>query len=163
MDSLCYAVPEEADREAVLTLYAACSHLPGCTWSSDYPTREVFDHDVANGWLHCLKSGSEIIAVFSLGDFGELHTEDISWNKAISKHCELARIGVKPEFGGKGIGTQVLKYAMETARKQGFDGIRLLVSPTNLRAVAMYRRAGFVTEGEADLFDNHWLCQDLKL
>jgi ribosomal protein S18 acetylase RimI-like enzyme len=163
MKPLVFSSAEERDRDAVLALYAACSKLPGCTWSEDYPSRESFDTDLEHGWLYCLKEEDAVIAAVSLGDFGELEDKDIPWSNAVQRPCELARIGVLPSYNGKGIGTLVVNHTIETARAQGFDGIRLLVSPGNPRAVAMYLRAGFKTMGETDLYDHHWLCQELKL
>lgn len=163
MNAYTFSHAEENDREAVLALYTACSKLPGCTWSEEYPNRESFDTDLKNGWLYSLKAGREIIAVVSLGDFQELQNMDVPWSGSIRHPCELARIGVKPELGGKGVGTYILNRAIETARKLNFDGIRLLVSPHNPPAVAMYLRAGFTTAGETDMYGLHWLCQELAL
>ncbi len=162
-DIYTFSLAEDADREAVVALYTACSKLPGCTWSEEYPTREEFDTDLKSGWLYCLKDGGKIIAVVSLGDFQELQSIGMPWSEDILRPCELARIGVLPHHGGKGIGTLVLNHAINTARKLNFDGIRLMVSPQNPPAVAMYSRAGFKTVGETDRFDMHWLCQELKL
>jgi ribosomal protein S18 acetylase RimI-like enzyme len=163
MGTYTFSLAEENDSEAVVALYTACSKLPGCTWSEDYPTREEFDIDLSRGWLYCLKEDSEIIAVVSLGDFQELQCVGITWSKYIRRPCELARIGVKPEHGGKGVGTYLLNQSIGIARNLNFDGIRLLVSPQNQPAVAMYRRAGFKTVGEIDKYDRHWLCQELAL
>jgi ribosomal protein S18 acetylase RimI-like enzyme len=163
MGTYTFSLAEEADREAVLALYTACSGLPGCTWSEEYPTREEFDVDVSKGWLYCLKEGGKVIAAVSLGSFQELQSIGIPWDGSIRNPCELARIGVKPELGGKGVGTYILNRAIDTARKLNFDGIRLLVSPQNPLAVAMYRRAGFKTAGETDMYGRHWLCQELAL
>ena len=153
----------EEDRDAVLAIYTACTKLPGCTWSEEYPSRESFDTDLKNGWLYCLKNDREIIASVSLGDFQELQNIGVPWSQAICHPCELARIGVKPEYGGKGVGTYLLNQAIGIARNLGFDGIRILVSPQNLPAVSMYLRAGFITMGETDKYDWHWLCQELAL
>ncbi len=150
-----------ADRAEVMALYRACAALPGCTWSEDYPVVENFDEDIAHGWLYCLREGEQIIAVVSVGDFGEHVNDGIPWSAA-ARPGELARIGVLPTRGGQGIGAFLLGNAIAVARGKGFDAIRLLVSPGNAPAVAMYRRAGFHTVDECDRFDHHWLCQELS-
>ena len=151
-----------ADREEVMALYRACAVLPGCTWSQDYPAAENFDEDTGHGWLHCLREDGRIIAVVSVGDIGEHVNDGIPWSVA-ERPCELARIGVLPARGGQGIGAYLLGNAIAVARGKGFDAIRLLVSPGNAPALAMYRRVGFRTVGEADRYDHHWLCQELPL
>lgn len=163
MAAYTFSLAAEEDREAVLALYTACSGLPGCTWSEAYPTRVEFDTDVLNGWLYCLREEGGIIAAVSLGDFHELDNIGIPWSKTVRRPCELARIGVDPNHGGKGIGTLVLNHAIHTARKLQFDGIRLMVSPQNPPAIAMYQRAGFKTAGETDMYGIHFICKELAL
>lgn len=148
-----------ADRGEVMALYRACTALPGCAWSQDYPAVENFDEDIEKGWLYCLREGGQIIAVASVGDFGELVNDGISWSP-VARPCELARIGVLPTRNGQGIGAFLLRRVIAVARGKGFGAMRLLVSPGNAAAVALYRRAGFRTVGEDDRFDQHWLCQE---
>ncbi len=160
MESWTFMPGTPADREAVLALYRACTALPGCTWSQDYPTSETYDDDVAHGWLYCLRERGHIIAAVSVGDFGELIGDGIPWSAA-ERPCELARIGVLPSRGGQGIGRCLLGHAICVARSKGHDAMRILVSPGNQPALALYRRAGFCTVAEVDRFDHHWLCQEL--
>ena len=158
-----FSLAEQTDCAAVLAVYHACVGLPGCTWSYDYPSQETFDTDVANGWLYCLKEAGAIIAVVSLGAFNELAEDGIAWHSQTRNPCEIGRIGVLPNRRGRGLGAQLLSLAIDAARQQRFDAMRLLVSPQNPPAVALYRRAGFRTVGEIDKFDKHWFCQELLL
>ena len=163
-DSYLFSRVKETDCEEVMALYSACRSIPGCTWSEYYPSQEEFDEDIAGGFLYCLKEGEKVIAVASLGDYGDIWGEEgIPWGKDIRRPCELARVGVRPEYAGKGIGARLLNLVIDTAKSKGFDGVRLMVSPGNAAAVALYRRAGFKTVGEADMYGIHWLCQELKL
>ena len=151
-----------ADRDGVMALYSSMIGLPGCTWGYDYPSAETIDHDLAHGWLYCLRQGDVIVGVVSVGNFGELTEGDIPWSAA-QRPCEIGRIGVLPAAQGQGLGRRLLELALGVARRQGFDAMRLLVSPGNAPALALYRRAGFRTVGETDRYDIHWLCMELAL
>ncbi|MDH5481662.1 MAG: GNAT family N-acetyltransferase [Candidatus Bathyarchaeota archaeon] len=65
-----------------------------------------------------------------------------------NKHTAHLGIGILKEFGGIGIGTAMINYLMEWARKQeGLEKIALTVFSTNEPAINLYRKFGFVMEG----------------
>jgi len=56
-------------------------------------------------------------------------------------------IAVLPEFRGRGIGTALLREALQRARAFGFTRIELAYRAGNARVAALYERFGFVREG----------------
>ncbi|MBA2284233.1 MAG: GNAT family N-acetyltransferase [Ktedonobacteraceae bacterium] len=62
------------------------------------------------------------------------------------------RIGlaVQAHVRGQGIGQRLLERASAFAREKGADYVNLFVDPTNTRAIALYRRVGFIEDGEQD-------------
>lgn len=58
--------------------------------------------------------------------------------------CELKRLFVQPRARGTGLGRVLLAEAVAFARSRGYSRMRLDTLPTMGRAIAMYRRAGFV-------------------
>lgn len=61
--------------------------------------------------------------------------------------AELTRIYVDPRWHGRGVAHIVLDAVAEAARAAGAMRLRLAVYQRNLRAVAFYRRQGFVVAG----------------
>jgi ribosomal protein S18 acetylase RimI-like enzyme len=59
-------------------------------------------------------------------------------------------IAVVAHARGQGLGQRLLERAIAFAREKGADYINLFVDPTNTRAIALYRRVGFVEVGERD-------------
>ena len=69
------------------------------------------------------------------------------WGVIDAETPELA-IAVAPEHRGRGLGGKMLVELFGLARRSGFGAISLGVSKENRRAIALYRRHGFVTVAE---------------
>jgi len=134
-----FARAARGDIDEIAGIYRGLIGTPGCTWDEDYPNKETAEQDLDSGWLYVLKKQNKIAAVASIGDFGEL--SDLTWKP--ENPCELARIGVRPEFQKQGVGTLMLRHCFETAKNNGFDGICILVAKTNAAALALYEKNGF--------------------
>jgi RimJ/RimL family protein N-acetyltransferase len=69
-------------------------------------------------------------------------------------HVDVGRFGagdlgmlVDAGWRGRGIGSALVRAAIEWARAQGLHKLCLEVFPTNTAAIALYRKCGFVEEG----------------
>ncbi len=70
--------------------------------------------------------------------------------------CGLTHIGlegdihnvmVAPEYRGKGIATRMLSVLLEEGEKQGIQEFTLEVRVSNVAAIKVYEKLGFVSEG----------------
>lgn len=59
-------------------------------------------------------------------------------------------IGVEAEARNRGIGRRLVEHAINYASATNAPYLNLMVDPTNLPAIALYRRTGFVEIGEHD-------------
>ncbi len=66
------------------------------------------------------------------------------------KHCMSIAIAVLQEYSGKGIGTKLLTELIEQGIKKGFTRFELDVSVNNPIAINLYKKMGFVIEGERE-------------
>ncbi|MFO1392920.1 MAG: GNAT family N-acetyltransferase [Steroidobacteraceae bacterium] len=57
--------------------------------------------------------------------------------------CEMKRMFVYPRFHGRGVGLTLGQSIIDSARKLGYQGIRLDTSIRQAEATALYRRLGF--------------------
>lgn len=62
-------------------------------------------------------------------------------------HYGRLGMGLAAEVRGRGFGRLLLARALDEAFGQGLDRVELEVFASNTRAVALYRRTGFVEEG----------------
>ncbi|MCI4317060.1 MAG: GNAT family N-acetyltransferase [Thermoplasmata archaeon] len=67
----------------------------------------------------------------------------------VAKNAHVAELGIaitKP-FRGLGLGEPMMRAGIEWAKSLGLTRLRLSVFQTNWRAIALYRKLGFVEEG----------------
>jgi len=158
MDSYTFGLANHDEIPEIVSIYHSLVGTPGCTWGLDYPNEETAEDDIKNNWLYTLKMNDKIIAVASAGKFDDWE-HLMQWKP--KNPCELARIGVNPAFQKQGIGTIILQYVIKEMKKQGFDGMRFIVSKTNPAALALYDKNGFERCGEAIIFDIDWFCYQM--
>jgi RimJ/RimL family protein N-acetyltransferase len=64
-----------------------------------------------------------------------------------TKHVKNLAMGVAREYRGMGVGTALMDYAIRWARQRKVKKIVLSVFSTNRKAIALYEKFGFTSEG----------------
>jgi ribosomal protein S18 acetylase RimI-like enzyme len=72
-----------------------------------------------------------------------------SMRKVEAREAELSAIAVLESATGNGVGSRLLRKALDAARKRGFNFVRVKTEATNERAISFYREAGFTESGKA--------------
>lgn len=70
-----------------------------------------------------------------------------SLHRQTAEHVGVLGIGVLPDWRGRGIGESLMHAALRAAQNKGLTRVELSVHATNHRAVALYRKLGFILEG----------------
>lgn len=91
---------------------------------NDCPIIGAFFNDKLVGWIDYNRGGFEEIS----------HTASIG-------------MGIKHDFRGRGIGKELLKHCIESAKLNKIEKLELEVFSTNLIAYRLYRSIGFLEEG----------------
>ncbi len=112
------------DLDEVFRLESLCFSDP---WS-----RSSFEHELCNRFSVPLvvKSGTSTLGYACL------------WH--VYDQMEIADIGVSPEFREKGIGSMMLRWVLEEARRRSCSSVILSVRESNQAALSLYRKFGFV-------------------
>jgi ribosomal protein S18 acetylase RimI-like enzyme len=63
------------------------------------------------------------------------------------RHSGTLGMGLLPEYRGQGLGERLAVEAIRSAQRIGIERIELDVFASNARAIALYRKLGFVVEG----------------
>ena len=66
--------------------------------------------------------------------------------------ASLISMWVAPEVRGAGVGATLIDAVIACARSSGAKRLRLDVAEGNARAIALYRRKGFLPNGETSVF-----------
>jgi ribosomal protein S18 acetylase RimI-like enzyme len=97
--------------------------------------------------------GPQVLAILvALGGdapVGKVHLD--FEERADRDEAVLLAAAVVPAQQGRGVGTQLMLAAEETATERGCRAIVLGVEDFNARARSLYERLGYVATGEADL------------
>ena len=67
--------------------------------------------------------------------------------RPVFRHTGVLGMGIVEEHRGRGIGTALIRTALESARQRGLKRVELHVRENNKRAIALYEKFGFVREG----------------
>ncbi|WNC67838.1 GNAT family N-acetyltransferase [Thalassotalea nanhaiensis] len=63
--------------------------------------------------------------------------------KPVRHSLYIAHLGVAEQYQGQGIGKQLISWAIEKARKQGYQSVTLDVAKSNIQAEKLYLSLGF--------------------
>lgn len=111
-------------------------------WDDIYPC-EFFEKDINSNSLYVLQNkNNDIVGAFALcgSNPGESHVE---WEDNHGKAVYLDRLGVNTNYFRQGIGTALLQHAMEIAKQQSAEYLRLFVIDRNKPALNLYLKNGF--------------------
>jgi ribosomal protein S18 acetylase RimI-like enzyme len=109
-------------------------------FSKEQLTKEI-EHNDSEFYFALLEN--EVIGYLKI-NFSEAQTE-LNDDNAL----EVERVYVRNNFHGKGVGQQLLDYAIQLAKQKNMQAVWLGVWENNQRAINFYKKNGFVT------FDKH--------
>lgn len=138
---------EESDGQAVLENFNLVHEETDYLLS--YPDENHFDAQQEGQFLKNKTDSEkevEIIAVVDGVVAGMAGIEAIGSQYKVRHRAEFG-ISVAKAFWGLGIGRALLEACIECARNAGYMQLELYVVAENVRALAMYEKAGFVEYG----------------
>ncbi len=77
--------------------------------------------------------------------------------------CELGNLSVLPAYRHRGIGSALLKHAMETAKRRQYPVMKLSIVEENVRLRAWYERHGAVHTGTEQFDFFPFVCGYMKI
>ena len=131
------AQPSDAEQVAALMI-AFRNHI-----ERDRPTDEEFRRTV-----EALLEDPNTVFLLAATGVCQLRYRLSIWTA--TEDCWLEDLYVADEARGTGVGRALIEAAFELARGRGCKRIQLDVAEDNLRAIGVYRAAGFGTEPGAD-------------
>lgn len=111
-------------------------------WDDIYPC-EFLKDDIGSNALYLLVEDNEVIVgAFTLceSNSGENY---VKWDNKDEKALYIERFGVNIHYLRKGIGSLLIKYAIDLTKEKGSNYLRLFVVDINKPAINLYLKNGF--------------------
>lgn len=110
-------------------------------WDEIYPC-EFFKKDIENKRLYLLEQNNTIVTAFALCE-SNAGAEHLKWEKEEAEVLYIDRLGVNVDYLKQGIGGIMLEKAVELAKENGVEYLRLFVVDINQPAINLYIKNGF--------------------
>ncbi|RHO21788.1 GNAT family N-acetyltransferase [Amedibacterium intestinale] len=110
-----------------------------------YPTRQDAETALRNDELYICEIENEYIGIIIFSRKQPIDYESINWKYQTdnSKIAIIHLLMVRPSMKGKGIATELIRFAIDLAKEQGCEVIRLDTGEQNIPAVSLYKKMGF--------------------
>lgn len=117
-------------------------------WNEHYPSREKLNADIAKNELYILEENSEIRGIIVLTDFMDEEYIPIKWLTETGHNLYIHRLATHPSVWDQGYGQQLMDFAEDFARRNGFDSVRLDTFSQNKRNHRFYESRGYKRLGD---------------
>ncbi|SFE77149.1 Acetyltransferase (GNAT) family protein [Paenibacillus catalpae] len=108
------------------------------------PSQELVEEYIQRGQCYAAEIENQIVGVYVL-----LPTRPAT--------VELVNVAVAEDRQGKGIGKQLVKHAIQTARSRGYQTIEIGTGNSGVGQLALYQKCGFRIVGvDIDFFTRHY-------
>lgn len=147
------------DIDALARLYDEvndylASHINYPGWKRGiYPARDTAESAVLEGNAYAAMENGRIIGSVILRQVPEHGYEKADWHfpSDYDNIIVVYTLAVHPEYSGKGVGKQLVDFAINYGRENGMKAARLDVYEKNEPAIRLYQKCGFQYIDTVDL------------
>ena len=133
-------------------------------WDEVYPSHETLLTDIRAGTMHLgFKDRETPVGAVVLNEFQNAEWSNAQWTIAGGLILVVHRLMVNPKQQGKGIGRDLMRFAEDWARANGYSAIRLDAFSANPRALRLYRGLGYRDTGGASFRKGPFRCFEKEL
>tara|TARA_Y100000385_G_scaffold238504_1_gene253521 strand:- start:14266 stop:14763 length:498 start_codon:yes stop_codon:yes gene_type:complete len=111
-------------------------------WNEHYPNRNAFENDVRRGELYLFEKNEIIMGSIVMTTIKDEEYVPIKWLTK-DKNIYIHRLAVHPKFQGKGIAQQMMTFAENYAKTNGYFSVRLDTFSQNKRNQKFYEIRGY--------------------
>ena len=150
---------KEDELPLVWQMYEDAKSFDGCVWNEEYPDKEILLDDFKKETLCVFMMKNKIIGAVSI-EFDDYLDDFECWKIQSDKSVSFARVVIAKDFLGQGYGTKMVAKLLKVFKESEWEVVRILVSPENASAMAIYRKLGFEFLCIKHLYDeDFWLCE----
>lgn len=149
----------ERELDTVREIYADARGYEGCVWGEDYPDEELLREDFTSGNLYTYVLKNEIIGVVSLENSEEFDNFKC-WKIQDGREVCFSRVAISKKYHSKGYGKKMIAALLLLLKEKGYSSARILVSPSNPAAMAVYRGLGFDFYEKVEMYGREFLLSE---
>ncbi len=112
-------------------------------WNEHYPAAKAFKNDIERKELHVLEMNQKIIGTIVISTLIDEEYKPVEWLTPGTKNIYIHRLAIKPSEQGKGYAQQLMDFAENHAKDQGFESVRLDTFSQNKRNQLFYEKRGY--------------------
>jgi len=121
-------------------------------WDENYPDLNTIRTDIHQGELFKYVLDDTVVGIVVLNENQDPEYSELNWiTPDNSRNLVVHRLAVHPEHQGKGIARQLMDFAEERAKRDGYESIRLDTFTQNKRNQKFYDNRGYQRTGEVYL------------
>lgn len=117
-------------------------------WSDNYPTISLIESDLRKESLYTIKNDNLIMGAIVLNEEQDIAYKSINWEFDDSKVLVIHRLVIDPKNQGKGYAIQLMDFAENFAKENGYSSIRLDTYSQNERSISFYKKRNYFIRGE---------------
>ena len=119
-----------------------------------HPTLEGIKAYIEEGSMYLYKEEKVIVGAVAVTMYQGDDYHAIEWSQQVAddKAAVIHILAVSPDYQGKGIGSEMVREAINLAKEKGMQAIRLDALASNIPAHRMYERLGFEYRGKQHLY-----------
>ena len=124
-------------------------------WSKrKHPTLEGIKAYIEEGSMYLYKEEKVIVGAVAVTMYQGEDYHAIEWSQQVAddKAAVIHILAVSPDYQGKGIGSEMVREAINMAKEKGMWAIRLDALASNTPAHRIYERLGFEYRGKQHLY-----------
>ncbi len=141
-----------SDLDSIHKLTQACAKAMIANgiyqWNEHYPTIARFQKDIELKELYILQEEHVIKGIVVVTDLMDEEYIPITWLTENIDNLYVHRLAVHPEYWGQGYAQQLMNFAEEFAKTNGYLSVRLDTFSQNLRNQKFYETRGYKRLGD---------------
>ncbi|WP_411766229.1 GNAT family N-acetyltransferase [Winogradskyella sp. A3E31] len=136
-----------ADIPRILEITKACASymisIGIYQWNSHYPTKAAFQNDVAKKELYVTIENNQIVGCVVISTFMDEEYIPIKWLTPNNNNIYIHRLAIHPSCQGQGKAQELMTFAENFAKQEGFTSVRLDTFSKNERNQRFYEQRGY--------------------
>ena len=136
----------DLDLNSIMQITKACAkHMTNqqiYQWNEHYPNRNAFENDVQRGELYVYAQNNICIGCIAITTIKDVEYVPVEWLTK-DKNIYIHRLAVHPKYQGKGIAQQMMTFAENYAKTNGYFSVRLDTFSQNKRNQKFYETRGY--------------------